>query len=241
MIYLSSRIIFEIAVFYAGISGNYRQGIPGARSGNLAGTGEGWETLIQPWIQRYIPRVIIILMMKVPCLLLLLMAGFLILAGCTSPGRGTGGAVSPAPVSPSPSPSGPVIEADAYPPGEPYEIDPRFVRNTPEYRVDPALFIQVYSKRFTMNYNSVGLLATVEKAPLVIDFAVVPGSDNPNYAFFILTVRDADEKVVVGQEGYARTFSTESPKRMVFTRPGRYHLNLYGTMVDVNLLIRMKM
>jgi len=133
-----------------------------------------------------------------------------------------------------------VVSGRAYPPAEPYEIDPRFVRNTPEYRVDPTLFTEVYRNRFTFSYNTEGLLATVDKAPLVIDFTTTPGNANPNYCFFILTVRDADSGTVIGQEGYARTFSTENPKRMVFTRPGKYHLNLYGNWVDVDLGIRMK-
>jgi hypothetical protein len=133
-----------------------------------------------------------------------------------------------------------VTEASPYPPGEPYEIDPRFVGNSPQYRVDPALFTQVYHNHFTLNYTSIGLLATVKNAPLVIDFSVIPGNPDPVYSFFILTVRDADRGVVVGQEGYGRTFSTESPKRLVFTSPGKYHINLYGTLVDVDLGIRMK-
>jgi hypothetical protein len=133
-----------------------------------------------------------------------------------------------------------VVSALPYPPAEPYEIDPRFVRNAPEYRVDPALFTEVYRNRFTLAFNTAGLLATVDRAPLVIDFSTTPAHTNPNYCFFILTVRDADTETVVGQEGYARTFSTENPKRMVFTRPGRYHLNLYGNMVKVDLVLRVK-
>ena len=136
--------------------------------------------------------------------------------------------------------AGPVVVADAYPPAEPYEIDPRFVRNTPQYRVDPALFTDVYHGRFDLDYLSEGLLVTVDRAPLVIDFSVTAGSRDPVYSFFILTVRDGDTREVVGQEGYGRTFSTDSPKRLVFTSPGKYHLNLYGNMVRVDLAILMK-
>lgn len=135
---------------------------------------------------------------------------------------------------------GPVVAADAYPPAEPYEIDPRFVRNSPQYRVDPALFTEVFHEQYSMNYNSEGLIATVDEAPLVIDFSVTPGNRDPVYSFFILTVRDASSGHVVGQEGYGRTFSTESPKRLVFLVPGKYHLNLYGNWVDADLSIRMK-
>jgi hypothetical protein len=170
----------------------------------------------------------------------LIMVSLLITAGCTGfSQRGSPAQSSPASATATPAP-GPVVGADAYPPAEPYEIDPRFVRNTPEYRVDPALFTQVYHNHFTLGYNSVGLLATVEEAPLVVDFSVTPGNSNPNYCFFILTVRNGDTEEVIGQEGYARTFSTETHKRLVFTRPGKYHFNLYGTMVEVELSMMMK-
>jgi hypothetical protein len=175
-----------------------------------------------------------------PVLLIIAMAGLFLAAGCMGTGGGTtGGGSTPATARVTTAP-GPVVIADAYPPAEPYEIDPRFVRNTPQYRVDPALFTEVYHDRFTMNYNSVGLLVTVDKAPVVIDFSVTPGSRDPVYSFFILTVRDGDSRQVVGQEGYGRTFSTDSPKRLVFTSPGKIHLNLYGNMADVELHIFMK-
>ncbi len=201
--------------------------------------GEGCTVLIHPLIRMRT----ISLLMKLPCPLLLLstvMAGLLIMAGCMGLVRSGSPVETTSPAAPATPIHGPVIEADAYPTGEPYEIDPRFVRNSPEYRVDPALFTEVYRKQFSLNYNSVGLLATVDKAPLVIDFSVTPGNRDPVYSFFILTVRDAGSRQVVGQEGYGRTFSTESPKRLVFTSPGKYHLNLYGNWVDVDLRVRMK-
>jgi hypothetical protein len=175
-----------------------------------------------------------------PVLVSLLLICLLLSAGCTGPAENAGRpGTTPAPAATTPA-TGPVVPADAYPPAEPYEIDPRFVRNNPGYRVDPALFTEVYHDRFTMNYNSIGLLATVDEAPLVIDFSVIPGNRDPVYSFFILTVRHGDSREVVGQEGYARTFSTENPKRLVFMSPGKYHLNLYGTLVDVDLKILMK-
>jgi len=118
-------------------------------------------------------------------------------------------------------------------------INPRFMRNHPGYRADPALFAEVYRNRFTFAYNSVALLATADEAPLIINFSVTPARAGPS-SFFILTVRDAESGVVIGQDGYARTFTTDSPKQMVFLSPGKYHLNLYGNLVNVELGIRMK-
>jgi hypothetical protein len=178
--------------------------------------------------------------LALPILVALALAGLLAVAGCSTPAGGGGGA-GPAPATvPATTAAGPVMAADAYPASEPYEIDPRFVRNAPEYRVDPALFTEVFHDRYSLNYNSVGLLATVDKPPLVIDFTVTPGNRDPVYSFFILTVRDGDSRQVIGQEGFGRTFSTDSPKRLVFTSPGKYHLNLYGTLVDVDLRLQMK-
>jgi len=182
----------------------------------------------------------------IPCALALaLVLGALVLAaGCSGTAKGTGGGTPGTQSTPAAGPvtpaQGPVVAADAYPPAEPHEIDPRFVRNTPGYRVDPALFAEVYHDQFTLNYNSIGLLVTVDRAPLVVDFSVTPGSRDPVYSFFIITVRDGDSREVIGQEGYGRTFSTDSPKRLVFTSPGRYHLNLYGNLVSGDLSILMK-
>jgi len=175
-----------------------------------------------------------------PALLSLAVALLLFTAGCQVPaGKPVAGVPAPAAVGTTP-PQGPVVAANAYPPAGPYEIDPRFVRNSPQYRVDPALFTEVFHGQYSMNYNSVGLIATVDDAPLLIDFSVIPGNRDPVYSFFILTVRDVPTGEVVGQEGYGRTFSTESPKRLVFLVPGKYHINLYGNWVDVDLGIRMK-
>jgi len=178
---------------------------------------------------------------KAGCVLLLIaLIGLLVTAGCTGSAGHWASSGSPSLAATTPTVTELVVTAGAYPPAEPYEIDPRFVENSPQYRVESALFTEVYHDRFTMNYTSAGLLATVEKAPLVIDFSVIPGNRDPVYSFFILTVRDADSSTVVGQEGYGRTFSTESPKRLIFMSPGRYHLNLYGNLVEVDLKIRMK-
>ncbi|HMA05626.1 MAG TPA: hypothetical protein VKO45_06835 [Methanomicrobiales archaeon] len=171
-------------------------------------------------------------------ILLLVLASVLMLAGCTQPVLNSSGQPSRS-ATPTPTP-GPVVAAEPYPPAEPYEIDPKFVRNDLRYRVDPGLFTEVYNGSYTLKWSSIGLLATVEEAPMVLDFSVTPGSRDPVYSFFILTVRDAGSGVVVGQEGYGRTFSTENPKRLVFTSPGKYHINLYGSLVDVDLAVSLK-
>lgn len=244
--YLLYLIYYEINIFWViivGIMGNEGTLLSNPDHGPRVcqpepGPREGSPGLIPPFFRRWISS----LSMNFPWLLLLavILASLLIMAGCTGLGRSGSPVESVPTTSPGSTAQGPVVEADAYPPGEPYEIDPGFVRNSPEYRVDPALFTDVYSNRFTLGYNSVGLLATVDRAPLVIDFSVTPGNADPVYSFFILTVRDAESQEVVGQEGYGRTYSTESQKRLVFTRPGRYHLNLYGNWVDVDLRVRMK-
>lgn len=175
-----------------------------------------------------------------PALLSLALVLLTLTAGCSVPAGTSGGGGSTPAATRTAAAGGPVVATAAYPPAEPYEIDPRFVRNSPQYRVDPALFSGVFHGQYSMNYNSVGLLATVDEAPIVIDFSVTPGNRDPVYSFFILTVRDADSGHVVGQEGYGRTYSTESPKRLVFLVPGKYHLNLYGNWVDVDLAVRLK-
>ena len=172
-------------------------------------------------------------------LLLLLATGA---AGCSGPMTGStgpgGGPATPA-ASPPAFPEGSTVSPAApFPDPEPYEISPRFVKNIAEYGEGGRPLVTIYDATSTLSYQSEALLADVVKAPLLITFTVTPGHTNPNYCYFILTIRDADTSTVVGQEGYARAFSSESTKKLAFTTPGRYHLTLHGAMVDVRLRLQ---
>jgi len=131
-----------------------------------------------------------------------------------------------------------VSPAAPFPDPEPHEISPRFVKNIAEYGEGVRPLVTIHDATYTLRYQSRALAADVVKAPFLVTFTVTPGSTNPNYCSFILTIRDADSGTVVGQEGYTRTFSTDTTKKLAFLKPGRYHLTLHGAMVDVRLRLQ---
>jgi len=104
----------------------------------------------------------------------------------------------------------------------------------PAGQVFPVIFQQSY----TFNYQYEAVVVHVVQAPLIIDFAVTPGSSNPIKSFFLITVRDNTNQQILAQDGYFRTYSVSSPKRLYFSSPGTYHINMYGALVGVDLTIR---
>ena len=189
-----------------------------------------------------------------PALVLILVLA-LVTTGCSEspavapvtspPATTTAGTPSPSPsstpaaVSPPTSVQQSTVSAAApYPDPQPYEISPRFVTNIAEYGEGGKPLVTFHDATYPLKYHSEALVADVVKAPLVITFTVTPGNPNPNYCFFILTVRDAGSGTVIGQEGFNRAFSSETTKKMAFTAPGRYHLTLHGALVDVRLKLQ---
>jgi hypothetical protein len=104
----------------------------------------------------------------------------------------------------------------------------------PAGKAFPVIFHQWYSFRY--QYEAV--VTNIIDAPLIIDFAVSPESSSPIRSFFMITVRDNTTQKLLAQDGYFRTYSSNSPKRLYFSSPGTYHINLYGAFVSVDLTIR---
>lgn len=95
----------------------------------------------------------------------------------------------------------------------------------------------VYKKSYSMRYGSAGLLIEAVESPIVIDIIVTPKSENPNDAFLIATVRDTLTMKVIEENGYGRQYNTRRDKQIVLYKNGRYHLTLYGNLVDATLAI----
>jgi hypothetical protein len=104
----------------------------------------------------------------------------------------------------------------------------------PRGNMPPTIFHQSY--QFNFQYEAV--VANVVQAPLIIDFAVSPGSNSPIRSFFMITVRDNSTQKLLAQDGYFRTYSSNSPKRLIFSSPGTYHINMYGSFVSADLTLR---
>jgi hypothetical protein len=104
----------------------------------------------------------------------------------------------------------------------------------PRQNMPPVIYQQSYT--FTYQYEAV--VASVIKPPLIIDFAVSPGSSSPIRSFFLITIRNNDTQKLLAQDGYFRTYSAQSPKRLIFSSPGTYHINMYGAFVSASLTLR---
>jgi hypothetical protein len=104
----------------------------------------------------------------------------------------------------------------------------------PRGKMPPTIFHQSY--QFNFQYEAV--VANIVQAPLIIDFAVSPGSSSPIRSFFLITVRENSTQKLLAQDGYFRTYSSNSPKRLIFSSPGTYHINMYGSFVSADLTLR---
>ena len=104
----------------------------------------------------------------------------------------------------------------------------------PGAHLPPTIFQQSYN--FNFQYEAV--LVNVVQSPLIIDFAVSPGSSSPIRSFFMITVRENSTHNLLAQDGYFRTYSSNSPKRLIFSSPGTYHINMYGSFVSAYLTLR---
>ena len=99
-------------------------------------------------------------------------------------------------------------------------------------------FPTIFQKSYTFSFQYEAVYANVVKAPFIVDFAVSPGSSSPIRSFFLITVRDNTTQKLLAQDGYFRTYSSNSPKRLYFSSPGEYHINMYGGFVTADLTLR---
>jgi hypothetical protein len=101
-------------------------------------------------------------------------------------------------------------------------------------RAFPTIFHQTYEGKF--QYEAIS--AEVVNPPFIIDYAVTPGSSSPVRSFFIITVWDNTTHKVLAQDGYFRTYSAESPKRLYFSFPGKFYIEMHGGFVTADLTLR---
>ncbi len=101
-------------------------------------------------------------------------------------------------------------------------------------RAFPTIFHQTYEGKF--QYEAIS--AEVVNPPFIIDYAVTPGSSSPVRSFFIITIWDNTTHKVLAQDGYFRTYSAESPKRLYFSFPGKFYIEMHGGFVTVDLTLR---
>jgi hypothetical protein len=103
----------------------------------------------------------------------------------------------------------------------------------PKGNLPPTIFHQTYEGKF----QSEAVVANVLQAPLIVDF-VLTQSQSPTRSFFFITVRNNETQELLAQDGFFGPYSENQMKRLYFSSPGSYHINMWGGFVTVDLTLR---
>ena len=143
----------------------------------------------------------------------------------------------PEPSTPAPTPTLPQTYAVAAPPSKDadkyYHLPYKSTIYNPKGNLPPTIYHQVYEGKFQKE----GVDAKVLQAPLTIDFLLTP-SQGPTRSRSLLTVRNGETKELLAQEGFYGAYTNNPQKRLYFSAPGTYHVDLYGEFVTVDLTLR---
>jgi hypothetical protein len=103
----------------------------------------------------------------------------------------------------------------------------------PKGNLPPVIWHQTYDGKFQKE----AVDAKVLQAPLIIDF-LLTSSQGPIRSRFLLTVRNQETGELLAQEGFYGAYPENPQKRFYFSSPGTYHIDLWGSFVDVDLTLR---
>ncbi|MDH7593869.1 MAG: hypothetical protein QHG99_05885 [Methanomicrobiales archaeon] len=96
---------------------------------------------------------------------------------------------------------------------------------------------QIFSASHALKYTNIAFIAEVANPPFIIDLSTQAEDPNPWYSFLIVTVRDAETKEVLAEDGFGRRYSTDRSKEIILYRAGKFHVNVYGARVRVDIRI----
>ena len=95
----------------------------------------------------------------------------------------------------------------------------------------------IYSQSYTGKFQSEAVVVHLVNPPLLIDYSLT-SAQSPTRSFFYLTLRNNATQELLAQDGFFGPYSIDSMKRITFSSPGDYHINLYGGFVGVELTLR---
>jgi len=95
-----------------------------------------------------------------------------------------------------------------------------------------------FENTYKLMYNNAAVLATVERAPFVIEFWTSASSKNPYDALAVISVRNAATGDVVAEDGYNGQYSSDCYKRITIRDSGQFHVNIYGMRTTVQVKLR---
>ncbi|MGA2934355.1 MAG: hypothetical protein ABSD81_04295 [Methanomicrobiales archaeon] len=143
---------------------------------------------------------------------------------------------TPETTTPPPTPTPPRTDAAAATPYDDkkyYKLPYYSTVYDPRANMPPVFFQQSYDGRF----QSEAVVANVVQAPLIVDFTLTQ-AQSPTRSFFYITVRNNATQELLAQDGFFGPYSIDTSKRLFFSTPGSYHINMYGGFVSVDLTLR---
>jgi hypothetical protein len=114
-----------------------------------------------------------------------------------------------------------------------YKLPYRSTIYDPRASMPPVIFSQSYEGKF----QSEAVVVHLVKSPLLIDYSLT-SSQSPTRSFFYLTIRNNATQELLAQDGFLGPYSENRMKRLTFSIPGDYHINMYGGFVTVDLTLR---
>ncbi|HVN66590.1 MAG TPA: hypothetical protein VMT31_08260 [Methanomicrobiales archaeon] len=114
-----------------------------------------------------------------------------------------------------------------------YNLPYKSTYYNPKGNLPPTIYQQTYVGKF----QSEAVVVRALQAPLIVDF-ILTSAQSPTRSFFFLTLRNNETHELLAQEGFYGPYTENPQKRLFFSSPGEYHINMYGGFVTVDLIIR---
>ena len=137
------------------------------------------------------------------------------------------------PPPPTTPPGSYVVPAIAYDDKKYYKLPYRSTVYDPKASSPPVIFQKSYEGKF----QSEAVVVHVVRPPLFLDYSLTQ-AQSPTRSFFFLTIRDNATQELLAQDGFLGPYSEDRNKRLYFSSPGDYHVNMYGGFVNVDLIAR---
>ena len=152
-------------------------------------------------------------------------------------------------------------------PDDPAFKSEEFNNTAADYTLAIEYYQLLYQKEYTFLYNSLSIVASVGKGPLVVcydvsNFAVTSGSgtgstmntqdqytdessatieglpyENPYYSFLDITITDTSTGEFVATGGFGRTHPSTEEQYLKLPMTGEYRIDMYGSGLDLELRI----
>ncbi len=119
-------------------------------------------------------------------------------------------------------------------PEDPYASD-LHARDQPEEEPEQEL-IEIFSDSFSFEFdNAVAYTVDVAKGPLEIRYTAHAHKETSYDSWMEITVRDADSNEIVAQDGFRRTYSSETEQQITVRDEGCFHITIQGRSVDADI------